>query len=110
MVGLQDPRAAERLSSDPSSSTKSCWPAPRDPQLRRDISEVQMNLAMYLMFTRGSTAAVPAFQRVKSIDEQLLSEFPNNPERLTQLTEHRIQMSLWLQNAGLRTARRTRTA
>ena len=102
MVGMQDPRAAQDFVRSLELYDALLASSPGDPELLRTISDVQMNLAMYLMFTRGSTAAVPAFQRVKSIDERLLSEFPGNPESLTQLTEHRIQMSLWLQNAGLR--------
>jgi eukaryotic-like serine/threonine-protein kinase len=100
MVGAQDPRAQQDYQRSLELYEELLASSPGDPELRRAISDVQMNLSMYLIFSRGITAAVPAFDRVKSIDLELLSESPTDTESLMRLTDHRIQMSLWLQNVG----------
>jgi eukaryotic-like serine/threonine-protein kinase len=102
MVGMQDPQAEKDFERSLKLYDELLTISPGDPELKRAISEVQMNLAMYLVLAPGSHAAAPAFKRVKSIDEELLSEFPADPQNLAQLTDHRIQMSFWLQKVDMR--------
>ena len=62
MMGMQDPQAEKDFERSLKLYDELLTISPGDPELKRAISEVQMNVLMYLMFTRGPVAAQPASQ------------------------------------------------
>ncbi len=54
---------------------------------------------MYQTITAGTGEAEAAFNRVKSMDASLLSEFPDDPAILDHLTEHWVQIATWRQHS-----------
>jgi eukaryotic-like serine/threonine-protein kinase len=100
MVGMQDSRAEGDLRQSLALYEELRVLSPRDPEVRRTISEVHMLLGMYSMFTRGFGATEPTFGQVKAIDQELTAEFPDDPANLERLTDHWVQIAVWFENAG----------
>jgi eukaryotic-like serine/threonine-protein kinase len=103
MLGTQDPRAEGDLRRSLTLYEELLAGAPRDPELRDAIGDVQMNLGIVLMSTRGMVAAEPSFRRATSMDEGLVSDFPDDLPHLEQLTDRRLQIAAWLESSGLST-------
>jgi eukaryotic-like serine/threonine-protein kinase len=103
MVGMQDPQAENDFRQSITLYHELLTASPQDPDLRCSLSDAQMNLGMHLMFSQGINAALPTFERTKSIDLGLVSEFPGEPTVLDRLTEHSIQIALWKVSAAMRT-------
>jgi Flp pilus assembly protein TadD len=103
MMGPQDPRAEEDFAHSIKLYRELLADSPRDPGVRRAIVDVQVDLGMQLLFTRGLPAAEAIFRQLKSIDEGLLADFPAHPDSLGRLTEHRIQIVALLESAATRT-------
>jgi tetratricopeptide (TPR) repeat protein len=102
MMGPQDPRAEHDFLRSITLYAELLADSPRDRELRRGIADVQLNLGLFLLWTRGLHAAEPLFQRINSIDEGVLADFPADPDSLSILTEHRIQIILSLESAATR--------
>jgi serine/threonine protein kinase len=101
MVGTQDPRAADAFRQSIALYDEMLAATPRDPMLRRAVSEVLMNVSMFSIFTRQVEAAKATVRRVNSIDEALVSEFPKDPTNLDQLSSHCVQIGSWMEVAGM---------
>jgi tetratricopeptide (TPR) repeat protein len=102
MVGPQDPQAVQDFERSIRLYDELLADSPRDLELRRAIAEAQLSLGTQLLFTRGLSAAEPLFQRLKSIDESVLADFPADPDSLAKLRGHRIQVIALLESAGNR--------
>ena len=100
MVSTGDPRAAKELQQSLELYKELLAGSPDDTELRRAISEVELNVSMYQTITGGIGAAEAAFSRIKSMDASLLSEFPDDPASLDNLTDHWIQIAMWRQSSG----------
>jgi serine/threonine protein kinase/Flp pilus assembly protein TadD len=104
MMGPQDLRAEEDFAHSIKLYRELLADSPRDPGVRRAIADVQVDLGMQMLFTRGLHAAEAIFRQLKSIDEGLLADFPADPDSLGRLTEHRIQIVALLESTDTRTA------
>jgi tetratricopeptide (TPR) repeat protein len=102
MVGPQDSRAEQDFERSIKLYDELLADSPGDRELRRALAEVQMNLGMQLLLTRGLPAAEPIFRRLKSIDEGVLADFPGDPDGLANLAEHRIQIASLLESTDNR--------
>ncbi len=102
MVGTQDPRAQAEFQRSATLYDELLAESPGNAELRRAQSDVQLSVGMYLMFTRGINEATATFRRVKSMDEGLVSEFPDDLESLELLTHHSIQTAVWMGSSGMR--------
>ncbi len=101
MVGMGDPRAEGDFRRSLALYEALLASSPDDPELRDAIGDVQMNLGILAMSSRGMGVAVPSFRQATSIDEGLASDFPDDPERLEQLTDHRIKVASWMEMDGM---------
>ncbi len=101
MLGTQDSRAESDLRQSLTLYEELLAATPKDPELRDAIGDVQMNLGIALMSTRGMVAAEPSFRRATSMVEGLVSEFPDDLPHLEQLTDRRLQIAGWLEASGL---------
>jgi serine/threonine protein kinase/tetratricopeptide (TPR) repeat protein len=99
MVGMYDPRAAKDLQQSLELYKELLAGSPNDRELRRAISEVNLNVSMYCIINSRRSEAEAAFSRVKSMDASLLAEFPDDLAILEDLTEHWIQIAMWRQNS-----------
>jgi serine/threonine protein kinase len=104
MVGPQDPRSVQDFERASQLYDELLAESPKDRELRSAIAEIQMNLGMQSLLTRGLSAAEPSFQRVKSIDDGVLFVFAADSGSLAKLTAHRIQIILLLESTGSRAA------
>ncbi len=102
MMGLQDPRAESDFRQSVALYEELLAASPGDPELRYAISDVLTNLSMSLIF-RGMNVAEPFFRRARSIDEGLVSEFPDDPRHLHQLANHWMQFMSWMTTVRMRT-------
>jgi serine/threonine protein kinase/tetratricopeptide (TPR) repeat protein len=103
MLGTQDARAEGDLRQSLTLYEELLAASPRDPELRFSIADVQMNLGIVLMGSRGMGAAEPSFRAATSVTEGLASDFAHDPTLLDQLTERRLQIAGWMETSGLRT-------
>jgi tetratricopeptide (TPR) repeat protein len=100
MLGTQDPHAEGDLRRSLELYEQLLASAPHDLEFRFAKSDVEMNLGLVYLSSRGIVAAEPFFRKATAIDEELASDFPGDPEYLVQLTSRRLQIAGWMEMAG----------
>ena len=96
MMGMQDLRAQDDFRRSLALYEELLAASPRDPPLRDAVADVRKNLGIVLMVAGRRDPAVESFHAATSMDEGLVSEFPDEPGYLEQLTDRRLEIANWL--------------
>ncbi len=96
MMGMQDLRAQDDFRRSLALYEELLAASPRDPPLRDAVADVRKNLGIVLMVAGRRDPAVESFHAATSMDEGLVSEFPEEPGYLEQLTDRRLEIANWL--------------